>query len=89
VVERSLAGQSRELLLILAKAFQFSWDTVEALLFLGAPHFTISNHELDVLRDQFTSLHVSSSQEILAHYRDRKTLISSSGPRRLPELHTS
>ena len=87
VVERSLAGQSRELLLILAKASQFSWETTEALLFLGAPHFTISNHELGELRDQFASLHVSSSQEILAHYRDRKIHISSSGPRRLPELH--
>ena len=63
------------------------WETTEALLFLGAPHFTISNHELGELRDQFASLHVSSSQEILAHYRDRKIHISSSGPRRLPELH--
>jgi uncharacterized protein (DUF2336 family) len=78
VVERALSGKSREFLLILAKAYRFSWDTTVALLFLGAPHFTISNHELDGLKDQFMRLHVSSSQEILAHYRDRKANISSS-----------
>jgi uncharacterized protein (DUF2336 family) len=84
VVERALVGKSRELLLILAKAHQFSWDTTAALLFLGAPHFTISDHELDHLRDQFMSLHASSSREVLAHYRDRKTGISSSPPNRTP-----
>jgi uncharacterized protein (DUF2336 family) len=84
VVERALVGKSRELLLILAKAHQFSWDTTAALLFLGAPHFTISDHELDQMRNQFTSLHASSSREVLAHYRDRKTGISSSPPNRTP-----
>jgi len=84
VVERALVGKSREFLLILAKAHQFSWDTTAALLFLGAPHFTISNHELDELRDQFARLHASTSQEILTHYRDRKTRILSS-PHRLPD----
>lgn len=89
VVERALTDKSRDLLLILAKAQQFSWDTTAALLFLGAPHFTISNHELDELKDQFTRLHAASSQEVLAHYRDRKTGKSSSAPSRLPESHHS
>lgn len=89
VIERALAGKSRELLLIVARAFEFSWETTGALLFLGAPHFTISNHELDELREQFTRLHVSSSREILAHYRDRKANISSSALPRLPETHAS
>jgi uncharacterized protein (DUF2336 family) len=84
VIERALVGKSRELLLILAKAHQFSWDTTAALLFLGAPHFTISDHELDQMRDQFARLHASSSREVLAHYRDRKTGISSSPPNRTP-----
>ncbi|MBR1122838.1 DUF2336 domain-containing protein [Bradyrhizobium lablabi] len=86
VVERALAETSRELLLILAKAHEFSWDTTAALLFLGAPHFTISSHELDELKEQFARLHVSSSQEILAHYRDRKSRLASCAPRRLPEM---
>src|SRR5262249_29288547 len=84
VVERALTGKNRELLLILAKAQEFSWNTTEALLFLGAPHFTISNHELDDLRDRFARLHVSSSQEVLALYRERKTKISASTPSPLP-----
>ena len=78
VVERALVGKGREFLLVLAKAHRFSWDTTKALLFLGAPHFTIASHELDELREQFERLHASASQEILAHYRDRKTGISPS-----------
>lgn len=80
VIERALDGRSRELLLILAKAHEFSWDTAAALLFLGAPHFTISSHELDDLKDQFTRLHVSSSKEVLSHYRNRRTNVAAPPP---------
>ncbi len=80
VIERALAGKNRELLLIVAKAHEFSWDTTEALLFLGAPHFTISNHELDDLHEQFTRLHVSSSKDVLRHYRNRRTKVAASPP---------
>lgn len=80
VVERALTGKSRELLLLIVKAADFSWDTAMALLFLGAPGFRISSHELDGLKDQFMRLHVSSSREILAHYRERKTKIAPSTP---------
>jgi uncharacterized protein (DUF2336 family) len=86
VVERALTGKSRELLLLLAKAADFSWDTAMALLFLGAPGFQISSRDLDGLKDQFTRLHVSSSREILAHYRERKTKISPTTPP-LPAQH--
>lgn len=78
VVERALVGKSREFLLVLARAHRFSWETTKALLFLGAPHFTVASQELDELREQFERLHTSASQEILAHYRDRKTRISPS-----------
>ena len=76
VVERALAGKSRDLLLIIAKAHEFSWDTTMALLFLGAPHYTISSHELDDLKDQFTRLHVSSSKDVLSHYRNRRLKVA-------------
>jgi hypothetical protein len=76
VIERALDGKSRELLLIPAKAHDFSWNTTAALLFLGAPHFAISNHELDGLKDQFIRLHVSSSKEVLLHYRNRRTNVA-------------
>jgi uncharacterized protein (DUF2336 family) len=80
MVERALLGKGRELLLLLAKAANFSWETTMSLLFLGAPHFQISSRELDELRDQFSRLHVSSSQEVLAHYRDRKAGPSTVAP---------
>ena len=80
VVERALFGKSRELLLILAKAHEFSWETAATLLFLGAPHFTISNHELDDLKDQFARLHVVSAKEVLLHYRNRRTMVAASAP---------
>jgi len=85
VVERALFGKSRELLLILAKAHDFSWETTAALLFLGAPHLTISSHELDDLRDQFARLHVTSAKEVLLHYRNRRTTVAASAPKRPSE----
>jgi len=81
VVERALFGKSRELLLIVAKAYEFSWETTATLLFLGAPHFTISNHELDDLKGQFARLHVRSAREVLLHYRNRRTMVAASAPR--------
>jgi uncharacterized protein (DUF2336 family) len=87
VVERALTGKSRDLLLIIAKAADFSWETTMALLFLGAPGFQISGRDLDQQRDQFARLHVSSSQDVLAHYRKRRAESSPSTTRHLPELH--
>ncbi|MCP4615884.1 MAG: DUF2336 domain-containing protein [Bradyrhizobium sp.] len=80
VVERALFGRSRELLLILAKAHEFSWNTTATLLFLGAPHYTLSNHELDHLKDQFARLHAVSAKEVLLHYRNRRTTVVTSAP---------
>jgi uncharacterized protein (DUF2336 family) len=82
VVERALTGKSRELLLLLTNAADFSWETAMALLFLGSPGFRISSNELDGLKDQFMRLHLSSSREILNHYRERKTKIATSAPPR-------
>lgn len=81
VVERALFGKSRELLLILAKAHEFSWETTATLLFLGAPQFTMSNHEIDDLREQFARLHVASAKEVLLHYRSRRTAVATPAPK--------
>ena len=77
VVERAIADKNRDLLLILAKAHEFSWDTVAALLFLRSTHFTISNHELDDLKEKFVRLHVSTARDVLLHYRNRRAGASS------------
>jgi uncharacterized protein (DUF2336 family) len=76
MVERALMGKNRELLLLLAKGVNFSWETTMSLLFLGALDFRISSRELGEFREEFNRLHVSSSQEILAHYRERRIGIS-------------
>ena len=85
VVERALTGKSREFLLILAKANDFSWETTMALLFLGAPEFKVSSCDLDELKDHFARLHVSSSRDMLTHYRNRRAATTSGVVRRLPE----
>jgi uncharacterized protein (DUF2336 family) len=85
VVERALTGKSREFLLVLAKANNFSWDTTMALLFLGAPDFRISSRDLDELKDHFGRLHVSSSKDMLSHYRSRRAATTTVVARHLPE----
>ena len=83
LVERAFAEKSRELLLLLAKAADFSWDTTMALLFLGAPDFRITSGELERLKDRFERLQVSSSREVLARYRVRRIGAS---PAALPDV---
>jgi hypothetical protein len=85
VVERALTGKNQELLLIVAKASDFSWDTAMALLFLGAPDFRISSHDLEDLKAQFERLHVSSSQDVLSHYRTRRAATNTATIRHMSE----
>lgn len=88
VIERALTGKTREFLLIIAKAADFSWETTMALLFLGAPGFRISSHDLDEMKTQFARLHVSSSQDVLSHYRNRRAVTTTVMTRHLPEPPT-
>jgi uncharacterized protein (DUF2336 family) len=84
VVERALTAKNHELLLIIAKAADFSWDTTMALLFLGAPCFRISGRDLETIKGQFSRLHRSSSHEVLSHYRNRRAATSTLIIRNLP-----
>lgn len=72
VVERALTQKVRELLLIIARANDLSWETTMALLFLGAPGFRIAGGELEELKEQFERLLAVSSKEVLSHYRRRR-----------------
>src|SRR3982074_68192 len=47
VVERALLDSSREMILILAKALNFEWETTMSLLFLAAKDHRVSALELD------------------------------------------
>ncbi len=46
VIERALADKNREMLLVLAKALDFSWQTTMALLFLGAKDHRITARDI-------------------------------------------
>jgi len=88
VIERALIDTSGEVLLILASALEFSWETTMSLLFLGAPDHRIAAQDLDDMKREFASLNVDTSQSVLKLYRSRKQAAAAdSGERRLPQLH--
>jgi hypothetical protein len=64
-----LIVNNRDLILVLSKALEFSWDTAMALLFLGAENHRISSSELDDLRCEFKRADVRMSRGILEVYQ--------------------
>jgi uncharacterized protein (DUF2336 family) len=85
-VERALADS--EMILILAKACGFEWDTAMSLLFLGAKDHRIKSHVLESLREEFARLNTKTSQEVLSFYQSRKHAAAAQSDRnRLPQLH--
>jgi uncharacterized protein (DUF2336 family) len=72
VIERALLDRNREMLLILAKALDFSWTTTMSLLFLGAKDHRITAQDLEDLENEFGRLNVATSLSVLECYRSRK-----------------
>jgi len=72
VIERAMVDRNREMLLILAKALKFSWQTTMALLFLGAKDHRITARELTALERDFNRLNVETSERVLEFYRSRR-----------------
>jgi uncharacterized protein (DUF2336 family) len=72
VIERALLDKNREMLLILAKALDFSWETTMSLLFLGAKDHRITAKELHDLESDFGRLNVETSRSVLECYKSRK-----------------
>jgi uncharacterized protein (DUF2336 family) len=72
VIERALADKNREMLLVLAKALDFSWDTTMALLFLGAKDHRITAQDLNDLEREFGRLNLETSRSVLKLYQTRK-----------------
>jgi uncharacterized protein (DUF2336 family) len=88
VVERALIDKSREVVLVLARALGFSWETTMSLLFLGAPDHRIASQHLDDLRREFAGLNAETSRSVLKLYRSRKQAAAAdSDERRLPQLY--
>jgi Uncharacterised protein conserved in bacteria (DUF2336) len=89
VIERAVLDKNREMLLILAKALDFSWATTMALLFLGAKDHRITAPDLKLLENDFNRLNVETSRSVLEFYRSRKGAgVGGSGAKRQPEAVT-
>jgi uncharacterized protein (DUF2336 family) len=85
VIERAVLDKNREMLLILAKALDFSWATTMALLFLGAKDHRITAKELKTLENEFGRLNIETSRSVLEFYQSRKNVDDAdSAPRRQP-----
>ncbi len=74
VIERAIVDPNRELILILARASDFSWETTMSLLFLGAPNHQISESDLEQHHNNFYQLSVDTAQSVLQTYRSRKSV---------------
>ena len=89
VVERVLVDKGREVILILAKALGFCWETTMSLLFLAAPDYRIAAQELARLEREFADLNSETSKSVLKFYQTRRRASAdAAGERRLPQLHT-
>jgi uncharacterized protein (DUF2336 family) len=72
VIERVMLDRNREMLLVLAKAMDFSWQTSMALLFLGAKGHRITASDLNSFEREFGRLNVETSRSVLEFYKSRK-----------------
>jgi uncharacterized protein (DUF2336 family) len=87
VIERALIDRNREMLLVLAKALDFSWATTMSLLFLGAKDHRITAKDLNDLESEFARLNVKTSRSVLEFYQSRKNAGAEAGLQRQPALH--
>ena len=88
VIERALADKNREMILVLAKALDFSWATTMSLLFLAAKDHRITANDLNDMQNEFRRLNIETSRSVLKFYQSRKKAArAESDPRRLPPLH--
>ena len=64
VIDRALFDKNREMLLILAKVLDFSWDTMMSLLFLGAKGHRITAGDLRALATEYDCLNAETSRSV-------------------------
>src|SRR5712671_5219294 len=87
VIERALLDNNREMLLILAKALDFSWATTMSLLFLGAKDHRTTAKDLNDMENEFGRLNIETSRSVLKFYQSRKNADDAkSGLKREPTL---
>src|SRR5258706_14660166 len=71
-IERALGDPNREMLVVLAKALDFSWQTTMSLLFLGAKDHRITAQDLNDLEREFGRINLETSRSVLKFYQTRR-----------------
>jgi uncharacterized protein (DUF2336 family) len=69
IVEQILVLNNRDMILVLAKALEFSWETAMSLLFLGAENHRISSSDLNDIKAEFKRADPRMSRGILEVYQ--------------------
>jgi hypothetical protein len=87
VIERALIDRKRDMLLVLAKALDFSWETTMSLLFLGAKDHRITGQDLDDMEREYGRLNVETSRSVLQFYQSRKSAAAPDPAPRRAEAH--
>jgi hypothetical protein len=70
-VRTAFSPNNRDMILVLAKALDYSWETAMSLLFLAAENHRISASELDKLKAEFERADADASRGILKVYQAR------------------
>ena len=86
VVERALLDDSREMVVIVAKAVKLSWATTQSLLTLCCDG-SMSPHDLECARKNFSALSEATARQVVNYYILRREQRSSAA-RPLPQLHS-
>ena len=86
VVERALLDDSRQMVVIVAKAVKLSWATTQSLLALCCDG-SMSAHDLESARKNFSALSEATARQVVNYYILRREQ-RSSAVRPLPQLHS-
>jgi uncharacterized protein (DUF2336 family) len=86
VVEQILVLNNRDMILVLSKALEFSWETAMSLLFLGAENHRIAASDLNDLKAEFKRADPRMSRGILEVYQSHWRAAASEQPR-TAQLH--
>jgi hypothetical protein len=71
VIERAIANQRSEQILVLAKAIGLGWETAKAILLLQAGSKGSSSAQLDHCCETFVRLHPDTARKAIQFYRLR------------------
>src|SRR5579872_1399196 len=81
LVGTGFALNNREMILVLAKALDFTWETAMAFLFMAAENHRISAGDLDTLRKAFERADVQASRDKMKGYQARRSSAGQKYPR--------